>query len=289
MQTFPRILMGALRISLVSLLICETALLSQTTPSTSATSAAPYEPPAASLHQLGSLGDIVRRSPAVEVGGFPDHPAKFITKLPGGQTYFEVEEMEIDDDGSSDGSPVGWTPRPVRTRDNGTMVIDHSHQSATSYGGRLPQRADKTDFISAFETPYIVLPTVWSTGHGFQVGDGAVVLRGDQSIYAVVADFGPNTKIGEMSVKAHELFGEEVVIDGNSAQMGANHHPLPGVKPGTFHLNPAKVTRNFGSKGPFLIIVFPSTTVRRQFKSVDESLKPILEPIWLNLTARPAK
>jgi len=43
MQTFPRILMGALRISLVSLLICETALLSQTTPSTSATSAAPHE------------------------------------------------------------------------------------------------------------------------------------------------------------------------------------------------------------------------------------------------------
>ena len=108
-------------------------------------------------------------------------------------------------------------------------------------------------------------------------------------IYAVVADFGPKTKIGEMSIKAHELFGENVIADGHAARMDASHQPVPGAKPGTFLLDPAKVTRNSGSKGPFLVIVFPNTTVGRQFKSVEESLKPVLEVKWQQLTAETAK
>ena len=270
--------------SLGSLLFSANLLHAQANSTTENGNGGAYEPPAASLHHLGTLAEILRHSPPIESGSFPDHPAKFISRLPGGQTYFEVQTMDVDDDGSSDGSPRGWTPSPVRKHKNGKMYIEHVHQDNTSYGGILPRRADKTDFISAFETAYIVLPLAWSTGHGFHVGDGAVVLRGDRLIYAVVADFGPSTKIGEMSIKGHELFGEQVVVEGHSARLDSNGKSVPGSTPGTFLLDPALVTRNSSSTGPFLVVVFPNTSVMKRFKTVEDSIQPTLEPMWSHLT-----
>ncbi len=112
------------------------------------------------------------------------------------------------------------------------------------------------------------------------------MIRGDQVIYAVVGDFGPD-KIGEMSIKAHQLFGSAVLVPGRKAKLDGKGQPVAGATPGTLETEPAQVTRNSGTPGPFLVVVFPGTSVKWGFKSVDESLKPVLGPRWRALTGAP--
>lgn len=243
-----------------------------------------YEPDPSSVTLLGSLQQVLQISEPIEVGSFSSDPAKFITKLVGGQIYFEVSKMDIDDDGSPDGAPDDWTPYPVRNHKSGDQFIDCVHQKLTSYGGQLPKRADGTDYFSSFETPYVVLPKSWSGRYGLQAGDGAIVIRGSQLIYAVVADFGPNDKIGEMSIKAHQLFGSKVIVNGYRAKLPGRPSSCPNAPVGPFQLQAAIVTRNAATVGPFLVIVFPNTSLKKRFKSVDESLRPQLQNSWKKLT-----
>jgi len=247
------------------------------TTQTTATSTTPYEPPQGAQGKLGSLTGALRKAAPIETDSFKAHPAKFITVLPGGQVYFEVKTMDVDDDGTRAGSPAEWEPHPVRRgTDPKTKlkrdVVDRAHQDMTSYGA-----------ISAFEVPYVVMPTAWVKGRDLHPGMGAVVIRGDQLVYAVVGDFGPD-KIGEMSIKAHQAFGETVVVDGFRAKRDGAGNPIPGDQPGSLQKEPAKVTRNSASAGPFLVIVFPKVRAAKPFKSVDESLRPALRQAWKDLT-----
>jgi hypothetical protein len=236
-----------------------------------------YHPPAAALPVLGKIAALVANATPIDKSQFGKHGATFIGTLPGGELYFEVPTMDVDDDGDASGSPPDWASHPVRGG-----KIDLARQEHTSYGGQLPRRPGHTDGISPFEVPYIVLPggkagSLWFAQRGIKVGDGAMVIRGNSRVEAVFADSGPSEKIGEMSIRGHQLFGETVVVDGREARLGADGKPLFDSVTGKILTDPAKVTRNSASKGPFLVIVFPDTSVKRNFVSVDASLKPAID------------
>lgn len=236
-----------------------------------------YQPPAATLPLLGKIAALVANATPIDKTQFGKHGATFIGTLPGGELYFEVPTIDVDDDGDASGSPPDWAPHPVRGG-----KIDRARQEQTSYGGQLPQRPGHTDAISPFEVPYIVLPggkagSLWFAQHGIKVGDGAMVIRGNTRVEAVFADSGPTEKIGEMSIRGHQLFGETVVVDGSKARLGPDGKPLLDPVTGKILTDPAKVTRNSASKGPFIVIVFPGTSVKRNFVSVDASLKPVID------------
>ncbi|MDP9049259.1 MAG: hypothetical protein M3O31_00840 [Acidobacteriota bacterium] len=185
-----------------------------------------YHPPTASVPVLGKITDLVANAKPIDRTQFGKHGATFIGTLPGGELYFEVPTMDVDDDGDASGSPLNWVGHPVRGG-----KIDRARQEQTSYGGQLARRPGHTDGISPFEVPYIVLPggktgASWFAQHGIKVGDGAMVIRGGTLVEAVFADAGPMEKIGEMSIKCHQLFGETVVVDGKQARLGSDGKPL---------------------------------------------------------------
>jgi Fungal chitosanase of glycosyl hydrolase group 75 len=236
-----------------------------------------YQPPQASLTVLGKIAELVIRAKVIDKTQFGKHGATFIGTLPGGELYFEVPTIDVDDDGDTEGSPANWVSHPVHGG-----KIDSFRQEQTSYGGQLTTRHGHTDGISPFEVPYIVLPggsakPLWFAQHGIAMGDGAIVIRGGQCVEAVFADSGPVQKIGEMSIKAHQLFGETVIVDGVKAQLGPDGNPLRDPATQKLLTEPARVTRNSASKGPFVVIVFPGTSVKRSFVSVDASLKAIID------------
>jgi hypothetical protein len=240
-------------------------------------------PPQSSASVLGDVSKLLAAGTRIDGAEFTAHPAKQICKLPGGQLYYEVATLNIDDDGSTDGSTQNWEPHPVRGG-----KLDASHQDGTSYGGMLPKPPGKSDFISAFNEPYIVLPGVhtrWFRNHGLSVGDGAVVIKGDQKIVAVFADVGPDQDIGEMSVKGHELFGFEAFQSGLRAQRDPDGKPLRDPATGKLLTEPATVTVNHAQTGPFVVIVFPQTSAGRKFTSVKDSLEPKINGAFANLAA----
>jgi Fungal chitosanase of glycosyl hydrolase group 75 len=229
--------------------------------------ASQYQPPQASQAVLGNIVKLLTQAATVDQTPFSAHPATFIATLPGGALYFEVPTMDVDDDGGSDGSPDGWVAHPLRGGH-----IDPSHQDQVSYSTRPP--------ISAFNVPYIVLPggnPTWWRAQGIHIGDGAVVIRGDQRINVVFADTGPGNKIGEMSIKAHQLLGETVVVPGKKPRLGPDGKPVTDPSTNAILSDPGLVTRNSASQGPFVVIVFPGTSAGGTFVSVEASLKAAIE------------
>jgi hypothetical protein len=234
-----------------------------------------YLPPAASRQILGNIVQQLQQATPVDGKRFSNHGATFIGILPSGALYFEVPTMDIDDDGGTAGSPPDWASPPVRRG-----KVDTSRSTQTSYGGILKAPPGQTDFISAFQQPYIVLPggdPIWSKAHPIGIGDGAVVIRGNQRIDAVFADVGPKTKIGEMSLHAHQLFGVDTFTQGLQPQKGPGGAFLLDPATGQLITKPAVVTRNVATIGPFIVIVFPHTSVGKHFVSVDASLKATID------------
>ena len=236
-----------------------------------------YQPPQASLSALGKISDLISRAKVLKKDQFGKHGATFIGTLPGGELYFEVPTMDVDDDGDADGSPANWESHPVRRG-----KVDVFRQEHTSYGSKLPQLTGHTDPISPFKVPYIVLPggktkPFWFAQRNISIGDGAMVIRGEQCVETVFADAGPAEKIGEMSVKAHQLFGEHVIVNGERARVGQDGVPMRDPTTHKLLTQPALVTRNSASQGPFVVIVFPRTSVGKLFVSVNESLKPAVD------------
>jgi len=246
-----------------------------------------YQPPTDSIAILGTIVQQLKSSTPIDSGQFTGHSANYIGILPGGQLYFEVKTMDIDDDGGTAGSPSDWTPIPVR---GGT--VDHSHQAQTSYGSRFPQPPGQTDFISAFQEPYIVLPggrPLWFAKFHIGIGDGAVVIRGGQRIDVVFADTGPGNKIGEMSIKAHQLFGVDTFKPGFRPRMGTDGQPQRDPQTNKLLVDPATVTKNQATVGPFIVIVFPHSSVGNKFVSVDSSLKAVIDQQFNALASAPVQ
>src|SRR5579859_460793 len=256
-----------LRIAVSTVLFTGVCALSPAICDTPGQEAGTYHPPQLSQPLLGKIVDLLGKATPLDQKPFSSHPATFIATLPGGALYFDVPTMDVDDDGSIDGSPNGWVPHPLRG-----SRIDNAHQQQVSYSAKTP--------ISPFAVPYIVLPDgnpVWWRTQNIHIGDGAVVIRGGKRIDAVFADTGPGNKIGEMSIKAHELFDETVVVPGKKPRIGPDGALMKDPKTGGVLADPALVTRNSASKGPFIVIVFPGTSVGAKFVNVEASLQPAID------------
>lgn len=97
------------------------------------------------------------------------------------------------------------------------LDLDGSHLSATNPG--LTDRA-KTSLryplpgspsVDSDRVPYIVIPRDgFDTDLQVEVGDVAAVIYRGKRVYAVVGDKGPRCKIGEGSIRLHELLGHKV-------------------------------------------------------------------------------
>jgi hypothetical protein len=253
-----------------------------TTVALTATALPACQPPVSSTAVLGNIAAALSRAKPVDGARFSKHPATCIAQLPGGQLYFEVPSMDIDDDGSADGSPANWESHPVRAGN-----IDTSHDDRTSYGWLLPVPHGQTDFISPFKAPYVVLPggkPLWFAQFGIAAGDGAVVIKGGQAITAVFADSGPPVKIGEMSIKAHQMFGVDTFEKGLRPRLGPDGKPLRDPQSHKILVDPAIVTRNKATTGPFIVIVIPHTSAGKKFVSFESSLKEKTESQFHALT-----
>jgi hypothetical protein len=86
-------------------------------------------------------------------------------------------------------------------------TIDEYGDLKTSLG--KPKWKGAGEYVNARLIPYFVLPGNWEETTGVQVnlGDLAKLAYKGKSIYAILADIGPNDKIGEMSIAAVEALG----------------------------------------------------------------------------------
>lgn len=107
---------------------------------------------------------------------------KTILRFPDGTIFFDAK-MAIDSDGSPRAREIDPTGRP-----------ETSH------------RYPNGDSFNAEHIPYIVLPLGgFIEATRLELGDLAVVVYRDKLAYALVADEGPAKKIGEGSIRLHEL------------------------------------------------------------------------------------
>ncbi len=147
-----------------------------------------------------------------------------LLRFPNGTIFFSAK-MAIDSDGS---------PRAPQIDPTGQIHTSLRYQSTGHSGASL----------NAERIPYLVLPLPASGGgnsltqeFGIKLGDvGAIIYKGGLC-GVVFADFGPHRKIGEASIRAHEL--------------------LPAPSPWT---NSAKLrVRNVSVDNDVLYFVFPGT------------------------------
>jgi Fungal chitosanase of glycosyl hydrolase group 75 len=145
-----------------------------------------YRPNPASLSLLGGIADMIPQAKRVDQRFLP--PPKFLAVLPSGQLFFD-SELQLDTDGAPE------------------LAGDPTHQSDTSLHHKNRQP------INANRVPYFVLPlpTSWPAQFSIRLGDLAAVIFAERIAFAIFADFGPKTKIGEGSVQLFRQLGEERV------------------------------------------------------------------------------
>lgn len=144
-----------------------------------------YAPPTQTLPKLGTIANLL---PGTKIQqNFALQP-KYLATLPGGSLYLD-SELQLDTD--------GWPGPPDGT--------DQTHQDQTSlrYAGN--------GSINANEVPFFVLPlpAAWPQQFGIALGDYAAVLYRHYLSYAVFADQGPASKIGEGSIELFRRLGQE--------------------------------------------------------------------------------
>jgi hypothetical protein len=102
-----------------------------------------------------------------------------------------------DSDADADGSP------------RATTIDPSCGQGQTSLGA--PAWKGKGPYVNSETIPYYVLPMNWSdaTGIPCKLGDIAKLTWKGKSVYAILADRGPNALIGEASIAAIEALGGE--------------------------------------------------------------------------------
>ena len=105
--------------------------------------------------------------------------------------------------------------------------------SATSYEFPGLSRGDPFRYVDAAKVPYIVLPSHWrAEAKGVVLGCKAQIedTHTGNVIDAVVADFGPKSKLGEASIAAANLCGvRSSPKDGGTADLRFRYTFWPGV------------------------------------------------------------
>lgn len=109
----------------------------------------------------------------------------YAATLPRGQLLFQ-SELQLDTDGWPGGNQGDNTWQP---------------DTSLNYTDRTP--------INANEVPYFVLPGNWYSKFGIKFGDLAAVIYKGKLAFAVFADVGPKTKLGEGSLELLRQLGEE--------------------------------------------------------------------------------
>jgi hypothetical protein len=113
-----------------------------------------------------------------------------VLKLKDGTVVFDGK-MALD----ADGSPYAMNKQSV------------INQSFTS----LKYPTADHGSINADRVPFVVIPLGrFAQTLGVTIGDVGAIVHGGKRIYVVVADYGPTCKIGEASIKAHELLDHNV-------------------------------------------------------------------------------
>lgn len=118
-------------------------------------------------------------------------PSRSIIKMLGNGAIYIKSDMDTDADGS---------PRARQIDPLGLLETSLSRDNGWRGDGR---------FVNAETIPYYVLPGKFNLVFGTRckLGDVALLRHGDAEVFAIYADIGPKTKIGEGSIKAVESLG----------------------------------------------------------------------------------
>ena len=106
---------------------------------------------------------------------------------------------------------------------------DRYYQSQTSLRWSGPDAESGRPYVNALTTPYFVLPTSALRAGVARPGDLALLRYRGREVYAVLGDFGPNTKAGEISVWAAKQLGVPASpVSGGVAEKAVEYLVLPG-------------------------------------------------------------
>ena len=115
--------------------------------------------------------------------------------------------------------------------------------SATSYEFPGFSRGDPSRYVDANSVKYIVLPGHWrAEARGIVLGCKAQVTdtKTGKKTFAVVADFGPKSKVGEASLACAKFFGiPSSPKNGGTEEKRFIYQFWPGVAADGFELQPA--------------------------------------------------
>lgn len=166
----------------------------------------------ASKKLLGDILTALAKATAIKQSFFG---VAYAAKLPGGQVLYQ-SELQLDTD--------GWS---------GGKQGDDTWQADTSL------RYTDGSSVNADEVPYFVLPGGWYAKFGIKLGDLAAVVYKGKLAFAVFADTGPKTKLGEGSLELLRELGEErlrpngQVIDAGMGDSSRGDYIITIVFPGS--------------------------------------------------------
>jgi len=131
---------------------------------------------------------------AIAAGDSVSHhyiPPESVIKMLDGGTIYIKSDMDTDADGS---------PRAKQIDPFGLLATSLSRDNGWMGSGR---------YVNSETIPYFVLPGKFNAvfGTGCKLGDIALIRRRDAEVFAIYADIGPKTKIGEGSIKLVESLG----------------------------------------------------------------------------------
>jgi hypothetical protein len=160
----------------------------------------------------------------------------FAGRLSAGELVYQ-SELQLDTDGWPDGKGQGdssWQPDTTLRYGNG-------------------------GFINANAVPYFVLPGGWYGQFGIKVGDVGAIVYKDKLAFAVFADVGPKTKLGEASLQLFRQLGEErlrpngrVINSGMGG--GVTTIVFPGSKPDAGYTDEKNLLDYIQSRGKVLFL-----------------------------------
>jgi hypothetical protein len=182
------------------------------------------------------LGDIVAALNTAKPVKQSFNGVTFAAKLPDGELVFQ-SELQLDTDGWPDGKNQG----------------DSTWQPTTSL------RYSNGGSVNANTVPYFVLPQTWYGQFGIKVGDLGAVVYKDKLAFAVFADVGPKSKLGEGSLQLLRQLGEERLrpngrIINSGMGGGVTTLVFPGSKADTGYQDEKSLLSHIQARGQVLFL-----------------------------------
>lgn len=215
-----------------------------------------FQPPAGATRQVGGIDfsqavdfaiDAKMRFDTYDQSGTADpNKCKALQKFPNNQAVFWSSKMAI----CTDGPAAGPGHRTGSQLDPNPGV----GQNETAF---KPFTAPATGLPSE-TVPYIVLPKLTADLHDprafdplVALGDVAIVVFKEKIAAAICGDLGPNRKIGEASIRVHEIL-----------QSLSADNPCPDPCPQRDSSGFAKLARNSSVDEDVLFFVFPNSAFK---------------------------